>query len=63
MCENPLPAMFGAVAVGFAIGLIARSLEKEREPEPIRDALRGVLASARDLRVEPARRWWKQLWT
>lgn len=43
---NPVPALLGAIAVGFAIGLIARSLEREREPEPIRDALneiRGLL--------------------
>ncbi len=36
---NPLPALVGAVAVGFALGLIARSLETRREPEPIHDAL------------------------
>jgi hypothetical protein len=43
---NPIPAILGAVAVGIVIGLVARSLEREREPEPIRDALnelRGIL--------------------
>ncbi|SRR5260221_4386298 len=39
---NPIPALLGAVAVGFALGLIARSLETQREPEPIRDAVREI---------------------
>jgi len=39
---NPIPALIGAVAVGFALGLISRSLEKQREPEPIRDALNEI---------------------
>lgn len=41
---NPIPALLGAVAVGFAIGLISRSLETTREPEPIRDALNEIRA-------------------
>jgi ElaB/YqjD/DUF883 family membrane-anchored ribosome-binding protein len=47
---NPVPALLGAVAVGFVIGLVARSLEREREPEPIRDAvneIRGLLEPLR----------------
>jgi ElaB/YqjD/DUF883 family membrane-anchored ribosome-binding protein len=43
---NPVPALLGAVAVGFALGLAVRSLEPEREAEPLRDALndlRGML--------------------
>lgn len=39
---NPIPALLGAVAVGFAIALISRSLEREREPEPVRDALNEI---------------------
>lgn len=39
---NPIPALLGAVAVGFALGLVARSLESRREPEPIRDALNEI---------------------
>lgn len=39
---NPLPALLGAVAVGFALGLISRSFETSREPEPIRDALNEI---------------------
>lgn len=44
--SNPLPALLGALAAGLVIGFIARSLEREREPEPIRDAvneIRGAL--------------------
>jgi len=43
---NPIPALLGAVAFGVAIGLVARSLETRREPEPLQDALnelRGLL--------------------
>ena len=43
---NPVPALIGAVAVGFVLGLAVRSLEPEREAEPLRDALndlRGML--------------------
>ena len=33
--ENPIPALLGALAVGFAIGLLARALEpKPRPPRP-----------------------------
>lgn len=44
--ENPVPLLLGAVAVGFLLGLAARSLERERRREPIHDALdeiRGFL--------------------
>jgi len=41
---NPIPSLLGAVAVGFALGLIARSLETRREPEPIHDALNELRA-------------------
>ncbi len=44
---NPIPALLGAVAVGFVLGAVARSLEPRRDPEPIQDALnelRGILA-------------------
>lgn len=43
---NPLPTILGALAVGFVIGVAIRSIEREREPEPLRDALneiRGML--------------------
>lgn len=43
---NPVPALIGAVAVGFVLGLAVRSLEPQREAEPLRDALndlRGML--------------------
>jgi ElaB/YqjD/DUF883 family membrane-anchored ribosome-binding protein len=36
---NPIPALLGAAAVGFALGLVARSLEPRRESEPFQDAL------------------------
>ena len=35
--ENPVPAVLGAVALGFALGLLARGLEPHRRHEPIRD--------------------------
>jgi hypothetical protein len=41
---NPIPAILGAVAVGIVIGLVARSLERQREPEPIRDAVNDLRA-------------------
>lgn len=44
--ENPVPLLFGAVALGFLLGLAARQLERERKHEPIHDALdeiRGFL--------------------
>lgn len=37
--ENPVPALIGAVAVGFALGLLARSIEPSRRHEPIQDCL------------------------
>ena len=46
---NPLAALLGAVAVGFALGLISRSLESPREPEPIRDALNEIRAMLKPL--------------
>ena len=46
---NPIPALLGAVAVGFAIGLLARSLEHERDPEPIRDAVNEIRALLKPL--------------
>ncbi len=46
---NPLPAVLGAVAVGFALGLISRSLESQREPEPIRDALNEIRSMLKPL--------------
>jgi hypothetical protein len=39
---NPIVAVFGAVALGFAVGMIARSLEKEPEPRPMHDVLREI---------------------
>jgi hypothetical protein len=36
---NPVPAIITAVAVGFALGLLARLLEGERKHEPISDCL------------------------
>jgi hypothetical protein len=35
--ENPVPSILSAIAVGFAIGLLARSLRPE--PHPVRDYL------------------------
>ncbi|HEX8311900.1 MAG TPA: hypothetical protein VF614_11320 [Chthoniobacteraceae bacterium] len=37
--QNPVPAIIGAIAVGFALGLLARSIEPTRRHEPIRDCL------------------------
>jgi hypothetical protein len=37
--QNPVPALIGAVALGFAIGLLARSAEPHRRHEPIQDCL------------------------
>ena len=52
--ENPVPAILGALAVGFALGLMTRLLEEpERRTSTVedllhdtRDALRGVLGAA-----------------
>ena len=46
---NPVPAILGAVALGIVIGLVARSLERDREPEPIRDALDELRAMLKPL--------------
>lgn len=46
---NPIPALLGAVAVGFVLGMVARSLETEREPEPIRDALNEIRSMLKPL--------------
>jgi hypothetical protein len=46
--ENPIPAIITAVAVGFGIGLLVRTLQHE-EPHPVRDCLdetRGYLRDA-----------------
>jgi ElaB/YqjD/DUF883 family membrane-anchored ribosome-binding protein len=37
--ENPIPAIFTAVAIGFGLGLLVRSFETERRSHPIRDSL------------------------
>lgn len=37
--ENPIPALLGALAVGFAIGLLARALESKPKPARLRDHL------------------------
>ena len=37
--ENPVPAVLGALAVGFAIGLLTRLIDQERRPTPVRDSL------------------------
>lgn len=42
--SNPIPALLGALAVGFAIGLLARTLE----PQPRPTRLRGHLDDAED---------------
>jgi ElaB/YqjD/DUF883 family membrane-anchored ribosome-binding protein len=42
--ENPVPTVLGALALGFAIGLIVRSMEKEDQS----DRLRGRLEDAED---------------
>jgi hypothetical protein len=42
--SNPLPAVLGALAVGFAIGLLARLLE----PQPRKARLRDHLEDAED---------------
>jgi ElaB/YqjD/DUF883 family membrane-anchored ribosome-binding protein len=47
--NNPAPAIFGALVVGIAIGLLARALEKEDRPrlqdrlEDTEEYLRSVL--------------------
>ena len=42
--ENPVPAILGAVALGFVIGLAVRSLEHDRKAAPIHDALDDLRA-------------------
>ena len=37
--ENPVPTIIGAVAFGFAIGLIVRSIESEKRSDHLRDTL------------------------
>jgi hypothetical protein len=37
--QNPVPAIIGAVAVGFALGLLARSIDPPRRHEPLHDCL------------------------
>jgi hypothetical protein len=37
--ENPIPVVLGALAVGFAIGLLVRVLERERREPGLRDHL------------------------
>jgi len=37
--ENPVPTIIGAVALGFAIGLIVRSIESEKRSDQLRDTL------------------------
>ena len=46
---NPIPTLLGAVAVGVAIGLLARALERQREPEPLRDAVNDLRAMLKPL--------------
>lgn len=46
---NPIPALLGAIGVGIVIGLVARSLERQREPEPIRDAVNELRAILKPL--------------
>jgi len=46
---NPIPALLGAVAAGFALGLVARSIEAQREPEPIRDAVNEIRSMLKPL--------------
>ena len=35
--ENPVPAVLGALAVGFAIGLLTRFIDHPAESHPVRD--------------------------
>ena len=35
--ENPVPAILGALAVGFAIGLLTRYIDHPAESHPVRD--------------------------
>ena len=37
--ENPIPTIIGALAIGFAVGLIARSMEHESHADRIRGRL------------------------
>jgi ElaB/YqjD/DUF883 family membrane-anchored ribosome-binding protein len=37
--ENPSPAIFTAVAIGFGLGLLVRSFESDRRSHPVRDCL------------------------
>jgi ElaB/YqjD/DUF883 family membrane-anchored ribosome-binding protein len=46
---NPVPAILGAVAIGIVIGLVARSLERHREPEPLNDVLDELRAMLKPL--------------
>ena len=37
--ENPIPAIFTAVAIGFGLGLLVRSFEADRRSHPVRECL------------------------
>src|SRR4029079_10329174 len=37
--ENPIPAIFTAVVIGFGLGLLVRAFESERRSQPVRDCL------------------------
>jgi ElaB/YqjD/DUF883 family membrane-anchored ribosome-binding protein len=37
--ENPIPAIFTAVAIGFGLGLLVRSFESDRRAHPVRDCM------------------------
>jgi len=54
--ENPVPAVLGALAVGFAIGLLTRLVDQERRPTPVRDAVDDSADVLRSLFTPAARK-------
>lgn len=46
---NPIPALLGAVAFGFVLGLASRTLEPDPQSEPLRDALDEIRAALKPL--------------
>lgn len=55
--QNPVPALLGAVAVGILIGMVARSLEREREPEPIHDVVNELRSMLKPLAKKTRKGW------
>jgi ElaB/YqjD/DUF883 family membrane-anchored ribosome-binding protein len=54
--ENPVPAVLGALAVGFAIGLLTRLVDHERQATPVRDAVDDSAETLRSLFAPAAKK-------